>query len=258
MSIQSKRQREIIKAIDVTNSIFKLIEGTEGRCELDSHADTCVAGANFLAWDFTGTACEVSPFTDEYESMKDVPVVSAVTAWTNDNSGETFILLFHQVLWYGNKLSHSLLNPNQIRHFGHALCDDVTDMTRFFGIETEDVSIPFTMKGTNIFFETRVPTTWEMKNCHMIVMTDDGMGIRQRVNRDSYSDELSSISDVFSDSQLTSRLVSAVQINMIKREPLTNSLLEKRTSHHENQKSDTINNISYLIAKNRHSHVTAE
>jgi hypothetical protein len=72
MSIQSKRQREI-KAIDVTNSIFKSIEGTEGRCEIDSHADTCVAGANFLAWDFTGITCEVSPFTDEYESMKDVP-----------------------------------------------------------------------------------------------------------------------------------------------------------------------------------------
>jgi hypothetical protein len=205
MSIRSKRQREI-KAIDVTNSIFKSIKGTEGQCELDSHADTCVAGANFLAWDFTGTTCEVSPFTDAYESMKDVPVVSAATAWTNDDSGETFILLFHQVLWYGNKLSHSLLNPNQIRHFGHALCDDVTDSTRFFGIETEDVSIPFTMKGTNIFFETRVPTTWEMDNCRMIVMTDDAVWEPDNVSiaqvssdRDSYSDELNSISDVFSD-----------------------------------------------------------
>jgi hypothetical protein len=74
-----------------------------------------VAGANFLAWYFTGMTCEVSPFTDEYEIMKDVPVVLAATAWTNDNTGETFVLLFHQqVLWYGNKLSYSLLNPNQI------------------------------------------------------------------------------------------------------------------------------------------------
>jgi hypothetical protein len=73
-----------------------------------------VAGTNFLAWDFTGITCKVSPFTNEYESMKDVPVVLAVTAWTNNNAGATFILLFHQVLWYGSKLSHSLLNPNQI------------------------------------------------------------------------------------------------------------------------------------------------
>jgi hypothetical protein len=94
----------------------------KGDAKIDSHVDSCVAGANFLAWDFTGITCEVLHFTDEYESMKDVPVVSAATAWTDDNSGETFILLFHQVLWYGNKLSHSLLNPNQIRHFGHVLC----------------------------------------------------------------------------------------------------------------------------------------
>jgi hypothetical protein len=227
-----------------------------------------VAGANFLAWEFTGTTCEVSPFTNEYESMKDVPVVSAATAWTNEDSGETFILLFHQVLWYGSKLPHSLLNPNQIRHFGHAVCDDVTDKARFFGIETEDVSIPFTMKGTNIFFKTRVPTTWEMDNCRTIVMTDDAIWEPDNVSiaqissdRDSYSDELYLISDVFSDIRLTSKMVSAVQVHTIKREPLTNSsLLEKRTdTNHENQTANMINkNISYLIAKNRHSHITAE
>jgi hypothetical protein len=135
----------------------------------------------------------------------------------------------------------------------------------YFGIETEDRRIPFTMKDTNIFFETRVPTTWEMNNCRMIAMTDDAVWEPDNVSIaqilsdcDNYSDKLSSISDVFSDSQLTSRLVSAVWINTIKREPLTNSLLKKQTSHHENQKSDMINNISYLIAKNQHSHVTAE
>jgi hypothetical protein len=206
--------------------------------------------------------------TNEYESMKDVPVVSAATAWTNEDSGETFILLFHQVLWYGSKLPHSLLNPNQIRHFGHAVCDDVTDKARFFGIETEDVSIPFTMKGTNIFFKTRVPTTWEMDNCRTIVMTDDAIWEPDNVSiaqilsdRDSYSDKLYSISDVFSDIRLTSKMVSAVQVHTIKREPLTNSsLLEKRTdTNHENQTANMINkNISYLIAKNRHSHITAE
>jgi hypothetical protein len=95
--------------------------------------------------------------------------------------------------------------------------------------------MPFTMKGANIFFETRVPTTWEMDNCRMIVMTDDAVWEPDNVSiaqilrdRDNYSDELNSISDVFSDSQLTSRFVSAaVQIHMIKCEPCTNSLLEK-------------------------------
>jgi hypothetical protein len=264
MSIRSKRQREI-KSIEVTNKLFKSIKGTRGRCELDSHADTCVAGANFLAWEFSGLTCEVSPFTDEYESMKDVPVVTAATAWTNEETGETFILLFHQVLWYGNKLPNSLLNPNQIQHFGHSLCDDVTDRDRFFGITMDEVSIPFTMTGTNIYFETRVPTTWEMENCRTIIMTDDALwepdnvSIAQVKNEmRTYADELSSISDVFSDTDLVSRMVSTVRINTIKCEPLTNSLLEIQTFDDDHQTANTINNISFLVAKNRHSHVSAE
>jgi hypothetical protein len=98
MSIQSKRQREI-KSIEVINKLFKSTEGTKGRCELDLHADTCVAGANFVAWEFSGLTCEVSPFTDEYESMKDVPVVTAATAWTNEETGET--LFYYFIRFYG-------------------------------------------------------------------------------------------------------------------------------------------------------------
>jgi hypothetical protein len=98
-SIRTKRNR-YVKALEVTNKIFKTSEGTKGRCELDSHADTCVVGSNFRAWEFTGNTCDVSPFTEEYEAMKDVPIVTATTtAWTNDDTGETFILLFYR--YYG-------------------------------------------------------------------------------------------------------------------------------------------------------------
>jgi hypothetical protein len=76
------------------------------------------------------------------------------------------ILYFHQVLWYGKRLNQSLLNPNQLRHYGRSVCDNVTDKSRSFGISIDDeFVIPFTMMGTNIFFESRVPTKWEMENC---------------------------------------------------------------------------------------------
>jgi hypothetical protein len=45
---------------------------------------------------FDGTTREVTPFTDAYESMKDILIVMAATAWTNKETGETLILLFHQ------------------------------------------------------------------------------------------------------------------------------------------------------------------
>jgi hypothetical protein len=141
---------------------------------MDTHADTCVAGANFLAREFNGFTCKVLPFSNDYESTKDVPIVSAATAWTNKETVETVILYFHQVLWYGKRLNQSLLNPNQLRHYGRSVCDDVTDKSRSFGISIDDeFVIPFTMTGTNIFFKSRVPTKWEMENCRVFVMTHD-------------------------------------------------------------------------------------
>ena len=35
---------------------------TEGRLELDTHADTCVAGANTVVLDLTGKHVSVTPF----------------------------------------------------------------------------------------------------------------------------------------------------------------------------------------------------
>jgi hypothetical protein len=151
-----------------------MTEGTVGRCEMDTHADTCVAGANFLVCEFDGTTCEVTPFTDQYQAMKGIPIVSAETAWTDKESGETIILFFNQ--WYGDKISHSLIYPNQLCYHGIPVCDDITDRNRRFGIEVHsDFFIPFEMKGTTIYFESRVPSKWEMQNCRIIVMTDNSV-----------------------------------------------------------------------------------
>ena len=71
------------------------MEGCSRRSESDSHADTCVSGANFAICEFDGMTCEVSPYTDSYESMKDVPIVGAATAWTNVRDGRDVYTLFY-------------------------------------------------------------------------------------------------------------------------------------------------------------------
>jgi len=106
--------RQRISSVRINDKIFWTKEGNSGKCEMDTHADTCVAGCNFLMCEFDGTTCEVSPFTEEYQAMTNIPVVSAATAWTDIESGETVILWFNQILWYGDKLDHSLINPNQL------------------------------------------------------------------------------------------------------------------------------------------------
>ena len=129
--------------------------------------DTCVAGPNYLILEFTGEQCDVTPYTNDYEPIINVSVVNAATAYTDDSTGETVILRFNQVLWYGKRMTMSLINPNQMRHYGVTVSDDPTDGTRAFGISTDDVHIPFKMDGTTVYFETRVPTQYELKTVRL-------------------------------------------------------------------------------------------
>lgn len=140
---------------------------------MDTHADTCVAGPNFRIDELTGEHCDVAPYSGDYEPIRNVPIVNASTAYTDEKSGETLILRLNQVLWYGKKLSMSLLNPNQIRHFGLVVSDDPTDKSREFGIVGDDFSVPFEMSGTTVLFKSHVPTQWEMENCRIIELTAD-------------------------------------------------------------------------------------
>jgi hypothetical protein len=236
-----------VSSVRLGEKIFETKEGNNGRCEMDTHADTCVAGSNFLMCEFDGTLCDVSPFTDEYQLMTDVPIVSAATAWTDEESGETVVLWFNQILWYGNKLDHSLINPNQLRHNGISVCDDITDRTRRFGIDIHgELFIPFEMKGTIVSFESRVPTKWELQNCRMITVTSDKPWDPTSVTISAVTparqsnltiqrtdNPLCGISDAYDESIMLQHMISAVKIS--------------RTS-----------NVSYLGTKNRHSQITAE
>ena len=86
----------------------------EGKIELDTRADTCVARANFRLIEKTGETITISPYTHHYKPIHDVPIATVVTAYTCPQTGETIILEGHQHLYFGDKLDHSLWNPNQL------------------------------------------------------------------------------------------------------------------------------------------------
>ncbi len=67
----------------------------------------------------------------------------------------------------------SLINPNQMRHYGLVVSDDPTDYDRTFGVSGDDFVIPFEISGTTVFFSLRVPTRWELDNCRVVDMTMD-------------------------------------------------------------------------------------
>ena len=82
-----------------------------GRIELDSHADTVVLGSNCVVLHHTGNVCEVSPYTDEYDAITDIPVVQGATLWMAQHTDNEYILVFNEALRMGDTLTHSLINP---------------------------------------------------------------------------------------------------------------------------------------------------
>ena len=58
-----------------------------GRCELDSHADTTVAGSNCIILQYTGKECSVQPYIDVYDPLYHVSIVHADTAYRFQDTG---------------------------------------------------------------------------------------------------------------------------------------------------------------------------
>ena len=61
-------------------------ESIVARTELDSHADTCVVGQNFIPISYSGRVCNVSLYSDKYEPTRDVPEVDAITAFDDQET----------------------------------------------------------------------------------------------------------------------------------------------------------------------------
>ena len=56
------------RRIGATNTI------KHGRIDLDTHSNTIVFGQSFIFLSKTGRECNVSPYTYEYEAIKNVPI----------------------------------------------------------------------------------------------------------------------------------------------------------------------------------------
>jgi hypothetical protein len=82
--------------------------------ELDSHTDMCVACANTRVMDYTDTKVSVSPFSDSYQAIKDVPISTVAMAWDDSATGDLTVPYIHEALYFGDRMSHTLLCLNQL------------------------------------------------------------------------------------------------------------------------------------------------
>lgn len=163
-------QRRI--AATTTSSAKEPKPGTIADNESDTNADTCCLGANFRILRYTYRVADVYAYDKSIEPIENVPIVSGVTAYDCPKTGQTYLLIINEGLYYGTKLDHSLLNPNQLRSYGVRFWDNPFDDERGLGIDVnEDLSIPLATKGTKVYFSTRAPTDQELTTCPKVDLT---------------------------------------------------------------------------------------
>ena len=155
-------------------------EVISGICELDSHADTCVAGANCVILEVTNQTINVSAFTDHHDVMKNIPIVTAATALDDAATGVTYILVIGQCFYMGDKMPNSLICPNQLCSFGITVDDCPQHLsspdhpsTHSIYCRDEDFRILLSLNGVTSGFMIRTPTIQEIETCRWIHLTNE-------------------------------------------------------------------------------------
>lgn len=128
--------------------------------ECDTNADTGYLGRNFVVLNPTYRIAVVYAYDASIQPIENVPIVTGATAYDDPVTATTSILVFHESLYYGESLDHSLINPNLVRSYGIPFWDNPFDTSRTLSIDVDDtLHIPLhTTFGTKIAFRTRVPS----------------------------------------------------------------------------------------------------
>ena len=93
------------------------VNTSDPRCELDSHADTCVAGSNTLRVAEEGREVTEHGYSDELALMI-APVMTVATLWIHPETGKPYILVTHESLYFGDRMGTTLICPYQVRANG--------------------------------------------------------------------------------------------------------------------------------------------
>ena len=75
-------------------------------------------GKNFILLSYKGRECDVEPYTETYDAIKNIPIVSAATAWTADG---------HKASMAANTIAINMFAQVDEDGNRHVLFDEITD-----------------------------------------------------------------------------------------------------------------------------------
>ena len=168
----------ISRAINSVNyDTLQAVGHRPGRCEMDSHADTCVAFMNCVVLEYTGRYAEVQAYSPDYPSKR-IPIATVATAYDCQTSSATFVLIINEAFYFGESLPFSLLSPNQLRdydvHVDERHRQHAPNSIFGISIPSEPLNIPFALDGVVAGFDTRPPSQDELDDisCHVELTSD--------------------------------------------------------------------------------------
>ena len=116
--------------------------------------------------ELTGDKVNVFPFSENLPAVQEVPIAMVLTVWESPRTGELWMLVIHEALYFGERLKESLLCPNQIRAAGNL----VQDTPKQFDPQSAHlitipniVELPLEMHGVISHLRTRKPTAEEIE-----------------------------------------------------------------------------------------------
>lgn len=175
----SRRLQRTVAPLNISQVTHRSEDGSEHikhcRSKLDSHADTCGVNIVAKALEYYGAVAEVSGFVNSMDAITDAPIVKAAVAYEDLNTGETFVLDIDQALYFGDQLTHILLNPNQMKIHG-IIVDEVPtslypSLTHSITSKEEDFKILLSLRGIISYFPVHTPTEYEIENSQHIALT---------------------------------------------------------------------------------------
>ena len=84
--------------------------------------------------------------------------------YDDSRDGQSYLLVIHEALYFCDRMSHSLIFPNQLRSFGIKVHDIFLQLgaeKHCIEVPEHDLSLPIEVDGTVLYLETRLPTKQE-------------------------------------------------------------------------------------------------
>jgi hypothetical protein len=215
---------------------------------------------NWKLLELSGEYCNVSPFSTDYQPKSDVPIAKCATVYTCQTRGNSVVLVADQVLYFGDELHCSHINPHQIRSHGYGVCDDPWDPHRSIGIDLESIFIPLRPDGPNLCCKSLIPTDWEMEYLPIIEITSSSWNPAADLRMFGLHMESTRVVDCISSARRDIRDQSTAPLSAIS--PILDSRcvfsLYSKAILVADALTGTYGNISATITSERHSSVNFE